>query len=127
MCEYCVRKAAEIDPRVLKLMEEVRPDIEKLKARLSIGMRDILTMEIVNEDGDEPEEEIDPWTKADMAETMAKLSGILGLAYAMGWDLALKCDGPTDLARQVSPMMEMLNRSLIEGLSYNYVINQRKH
>ena len=125
MCEECVSKAAEIDPRIFKLMEEVRPQIEALKALLSIEMRDILDIEIVNEEGDEPE--LEPAVKAEIAETMAKLSGILGIAYAIGWNVAVKCDGPMELAMHVSPMMGMLNRSLDEGFSYNYVINQRKH
>ena len=125
MCEECVRKAAEIDPRILKLMADIRPEYEALQAKLSIKMREIMQMQIVDADGDEAD--VSNEQMAEIKETMAVLGGILGMAYAIGWHTSSTCDGPMDMSMKIGPIMNMISKSVDDGLSYNFVINQRKH
>jgi hypothetical protein len=126
MCDDCVRRAAQIDPRLVKLMEDIKPHYQAMQALLADSMKDIVEMDIIDENGEEPTD-VGPDHEAEIKRAMLQIAGILGVGYAVGWNTAIDSDDPQDLNQKIDPLMSQMRRGFEDGISYGYVVHQRKH
>ena len=129
MCEECTKIAANIDPKLIKMVESIKDEMAALHAKIAPQMREIMEMVVINpETGETPEE-------ADMpAEAIAKIdamqnmiAGMMGLSYATAWFNIRKARNPTESVMMGNSILEFTHRAIEEASSYNYVVNQVKH
>ena len=129
MCEKCVQIAADIDPKLMEMVESIKEDMAAMHAKIAPQMREIMEMVVVNtETGETPEE-------ADMpAEVIAKIdamqnmiAGMMGLSYAVAWFNIRQVTDPMQGQKMGNSILELTLKGIEEGLAYNYVVNQVKH
>jgi len=126
MCDDRVRRAAQIDPRLIKLMEDIKPLYQAMQALLADSMKDIVEMDIIDEDGEELTD-VDPDHEEEIKCAMLQIAAILGMGYAVGWNTAMDSDDLQDLDQKIDPLLSQMNRGFKDGVSYGYVVHQKKH
>ena len=129
MCEKCTKIAANIDPKLIKMVESIKDEMAALHAKITPQMREIMEMVVINpETGETPEE-------ADMpAEAIAKIdamqnmiAGMMGLSYAAAWFNIRQATDPVGGHMMGNSIMELTHKAIEEASAYNYVVNQVRH
>ena len=129
MCEECVQIAADIDPKLMAMVESIKDEMAALHAKIAPQMREILEMVVTNaetgetpEEGDMPAEAI---AEIDAIQTM--IAGMMGLSYAAAWFNIRQATDPMQGQMMGNSIMELTLKGIEEGSAYNYVVNQVKH
>ena len=129
MCEECIQIAANIDLKLMAMVESIKDELAALHAKIAPQMREILEMVVVNtetgetlEEGDMPAEEL-----AEINTMQNKIAGMMGLSYAAAWFNIRQATDPMQGQMMGNSIMELTLKGIEEGSAYNYVVNQVKH
>ena len=129
MCEECIQTAAEIDPKLIELVDSIKDELAALHAKIAPQMREILEVVVVNaETGETPEEGDMPAEAIAEIEAMQTMfAGMMGLSYATAWFNIRKARNPREVLMMGKSILECTNKGVEEASAYNYVVNQVKH
>ena len=129
MCEACIQTAAEIDPKLIELVDSIKDELATIQAKIAPQMREILQMVAINaETGETPEEANMPTEEIAEIEAMqTKIAGMLGMFYATAWFNICKASNTMESIMMGKTILEFTQRAIEEASSYNYVVNQAKH
>ena len=129
MCEDCIKIAADIDPKLMEIVESIKEDMAALHAKIAPQMRQIMTMTVVNvETGETPEEaDIPAEVVAEIEAMQTKIAGMMGLSYAAAWFNIRQATNPMQGQMMGNSIMELTLKGIEEALAYNYIDNQVKH
>ena len=129
MCEECVQIAADIDTKLMEMVESIKDEMAALHAKIAPQMREILEMVVTNaETGETPEEGDMPAEELAEINTMQnKIAGMMGLSYAAAWFNIRQATDPMQGQMMGNSIMELTLKGIEEGSAYNYVVNQVKH
>ena len=129
MCEECVQIAADIDPKLMTMVESIKDEMAALHAKIAPQMREILKMVVINaETGETPEEGDIPAEELAEINTMQnKIAGMMGLSYAAAWFNIRQATDPMQGQMMGNSIMELTLKGIEEASAYNYVVNQVKH
>ena len=129
MCEECTKIAADIDPKLMVMVESIKDEMAVLHVKIAPQMREILEMVVVNaETGETPEEGDMPAEELAEINTMQnKIAGMKGLSYAAAWFNIRQATDPMQGQMMGNPILELTLKGVEEGSAYNYVVNQVKH
>ena len=129
MCEECVQIVADIDPKLMEMVESIKDEMAAMHAKIAPQMREILEMVVTNaetgetpEEGDMPAEEL-----AEINTIQNKIAGMMGLSYAAAWFNIRQATDPMQGQMMGNSIMELTLKGIEEGSAYNYVVNQVKH
>ena len=129
MCEECIQIAADIDPKLMEMVESIKEDMAAMHAKIAPQMRQIMKMIVVNVESGETHEEADipaeVITEIDAMQT--KIAGIMGLSYAAAWFNIRQAMDPMQGQMMGNTIMELTHKAIEEASAYNYVVNQAKH
>lgn len=129
MCEDCIQIAADIDPKLMEMVESIKDEMAAMHAKIAPQMREIMQMVVVNsETGETPEEAI--MSAEDIAEIEAmqnKIAGMLGLTYAVAWFNIRQTNDPMEGHMTGNSIMDFTHKAIEEASAYNYVVNQLRH
>ena len=129
MCEECVQIAANIDPKLMEMVESIKDEMAAMHAKIVPQMREILEMVVTNaETGETPEEGDIPTEELAEINTMQnKIAGMMGLSYAAAWFNIRQAIDPTECNMTGNSIMKLTHKAIEEAAAYNYVVNQVKH
>ena len=129
MCEECVQIAADIDPKLMAMVESIKDEMAAMHAKIAPQMREILEMVVTNvETGETPEEGDIPAEELAEINTMQnKIAGMMGLSYAAAWFNIRQATDPTECNMTGNTIMKLTHKAIEEAAAYNYVVNQVKH
>ena len=129
MCEECVKIAADIDPKLMEMVESIKDEMAALHAKIAPQMREILEIVVTNaETGETPEEGDMPAEVIAEINTMQnKIAGMMGLSYAAAWFNIRQASDPMETHMMGNFIMNFTNKGIQEASAYNYVVNQVKH
>ena len=129
MYEECIQTAADINPKLIELVDSIKDELAALHAKIAPHMREILQMVIINaETGETPEEANMPAEGIAEIEAMQNMfAGILGLSYATAWFNIRKARNPMEGLMMGKSILEFTHRAIEDASAYNYVVNQAKH
>ena len=129
MCEECAQTAAEIDPKLIELVDSIKDELAAIHAKIAPQMREILQMVAINaETGETPEETNMPAENIAEIEAMQNMfAGMLGLSYATAWFNIRQINNPTESLMMGKSILEFTHRAIEEASAYNYVVKQTKH
>ena len=129
MCEECIKIAADIDPKLMEIVESIKEDMAALHAKIAPQMRQIMTMTVVNvETGETPEEaDIPAEVVAEIDAMQTKVAGMMGLSYAAAWFNIRQATDSMQGQMMGNSIMELTLKGIEEASAYNYVVNQIKH
>ena len=129
MCEECVQIAADIDPKLMAMVESIKDEMAAMHAKIAPQMREILEIVVTNaETGETPEEgDIPAEELAEINTIQNKIAGMMGLSYATAWFNIRKARNPMEGLMLDKFILEFTHRAIEEALAYNYVTNQMKH
>ena len=129
MCEECAQTAAEIDPKLIELVDSIKDELAALHAKIAPHMREIMQMVAINaETGETPEEANMPAEDIVEIEAMQDMfAGMMGLSYATAWFNIRKANNLTDTIMMGNLILEFTQKAIEEASAYNYVVNQMRH
>ena len=129
MCEECVQIAADIDPKLMAMVESIKDEMAAMHAKIAPQMREILEMVVTNaETGETPEEGDIPAEELAEINTMQnKIAGMVGLSYAAAWFNIRQATDPMQGQMMGKSIMNFTHKGVEEASAYNYVVNQIKH
>ena len=129
MCEDCIQTAADIDPKLMEIVESIKEDMAALHAKIAPQMREIMQMIVVNiKTGETPEEaDMPAEVVAEIEAMQTKIAGMMGLSYAAAWFNIRQATDSMQGQMMGNPIMELTLKGIEEALAYNYVINKVKH
>lgn len=129
MCEECIQIAADIDPKLMAMVESIKDEMAAMHAKIAPQMREILEIVVTNaETGETPEEGDMPAEELAEIETMqTKIAGMMGLSYAAAWFNIRQATDPMQGQMMGNSILELTLKGIEEGSAYNYVVNQVKH
>ena len=129
MCEACIQTAAEIDPKLIELVDSIKDELTALHAKIAPQMREILQMVAIDaETGETPEEANMSAEEIAEIEAMQNMfAGMMGLSYATAWFNIRKAHNPTGSVILGKTILEFTHKAIEEASAYNYVANQVKH
>ena len=129
MCEECIQIAADIDPKLMAMVESIKDEMAALHAKIAPQMREILEMVVVNaETGETPEEGDMPAENIAEIEAMQTMfAGMMGLSYATAWFNIRKASNSMGSIMMGKNILEVTHRAIEDASAYNYVVNQTKH
>ena len=129
MCEECVQIAADIDPKLMEMVESIKDEMTAMHAKIAPQMREILEMVVTNtETGETPEEGDIPAEELAEINTMQnKIAGMMGLSYAAAWFNIRQATDPMQGQMMGNSILELTLKGIEEAAAYNYVVNQVKH
>ena len=129
MCEECTQIAADIDPKLMAMVESIKDEIAAIYAKITPQMREIMQMVVVNvETGETPEEGDMPAEELAEINTMQnKIAGMMGLSYAAAWFNIRQATDPMQGQMMGNSILELTLKGIEEASAYNYVVNQVKH
>lgn len=129
MCEACAQTAAEIDPKLIELLNSIKDDLAALHDKIAPQMREILQMvAIIPETGETSEEANMPAEDiAEIEATKTKIAGMMGMFYATAWFNIRQASNPMESHMMGKAILEFTHRAIEEASAYNYVVNQVKH
>ena len=129
MCEECIQIVAEIDPKLMEMVESIKDEIAAMHAKIAPQMREILEMVVTNaetgktpEEGDIPAEEL-----AEIDAMQNKIAGMMGLSYAAAWFNIRQATDPMQGQMMGNSILKLTLKGIEEASAYNYVVNQVKH
>ena len=129
MCEECIQTAANIDPKLIELVDSIKDELAALHAKIAPHMREIMQMVVINAKTGETSEETN-LSAEDIAEIEAiqnMFAGMLGLSYATAWFNIRKARNPEEGRMVGEVILEFTHRAIEDASAYNYVVNQAKH
>ena len=129
MCEEYVQTAAEIDPKLIELVDSIKDELAALHVKIAPQMREILQMVAINaETGETPEEANMSAEEIAEIEAMQNMfAGMMGLSYATAWFNIRQATDPMQCQMMGNAIMELTHKAIEEASAYNYVVNQVKH
>ena len=129
MCEECIQTAAEIDPKLIELVDSIKDELAALHVKIAPQMREILQMVAINaETGETPEEANMPAEDIAEIEAMQDMfAGMMGLSYATAWFNIRKARNPMEGHMMGKSILEFTHSAIEDASAYNYVVNQVKH
>ena len=129
MCEECIQIAADIDPKLMEMVESIKDEMAAMHAKIAPQMREILEMVVTNaETGETPEEGDMPAEELAEINTMQnKIAGMMGLSYAAAWFNIRQATDPMQGQMMGNSILELTLKDIEEASAYNYVVNQVKH
>ena len=129
MCEACIQTAAEIDPKLIELVDSIKDELAALHAKITPQMRELLQMEAINaETGETPEEANMSAEEIAEIEAMQNMfAGMMGLSYATAWFNIRQVNNQMESNMLGKFILEFTHRAIVEASAYNYVVNQAKH
>ena len=129
MCEECIQIAADIDPKLMKIVESVMDEMAALHAKIALQMREIMEMTITNADtGETPEEgDVPDEVIAEIDAVQTKIAGMMGLTYAAAWFNVRQANSPMEGHMMGESIMKFTHKAIEEASAYNYVVNQVRH
>ena len=129
MCEECIQIVAEIDPKLMEMVESIKDEIAAMHAKIAPQIREIMQMVVVNtETGETPEEGDMPAEELAEINTMQnKIAGMMGLSYAAAWFNIRQATDPMQGQMMGNSILELTLKGIKEASAYNYVVNQVKH
>ena len=129
MCKDCIQTAADIDPKLMEMVESIKKDMAALHAKIAPQMREILQMVAINpETGETPEEANMPAEDIAEIEAMQNMfAGMMGLSYATAWFNIRQARNPMESIMLGKAILEFTHRAIEHASAYNYVVNQVKH
>ena len=129
MCEECIQTAAEIDPKLIELVDSIKDELAALHAKIAPQMREILQMVAINaETSETPEEANMPAEDIAEIEAMQNMfAGMMGLSYATAWFNIRQANNLMESIMMGKTILEFTHRAIEEASAYNYVVNQVKH
>ena len=129
MCEECVQIAADIDPKLMAMVESIKDEMAAMHAKIAPQMREILEIVVTNaETGETPEEGDMPAEELAEINTMQnKIAGMMGLSYAAAWFNIRQATDPMQGQMMGNSILELTLKGIEEASAYNYVVNQVKH
>ena len=129
MCEDYTQIAAEIDPKLIELVDSIKDELAALHAKIAPQMREILQMVAINpETGETPEEANMPAEAIAEIEAMQNMfAGMMDLSYATAWFNIRKAHNQMEGHTMGKYILEITHRAIEEASAYNYVVNQAKH
>ena len=129
MCEECIQIAANIDPKLMAMVESIKDEMAALHAKIAPQMCEILEMVVVNaETGETPEEGDMPAEAIAEIEAMQTMfAGMMGLSYATAWFNIRKASNSMGSIMMGKNILEVTHRAIEDASAYNYVVNQVKH
>ena len=129
MCEACIQIAADIDPKLIELVDSIKDELAALHAKIAPHMREIMQMVAINaETGETPEEANMPAEDIAEIEAMQDMfAGMMGLSYATAWFNIRKARNPMEGLMMGKSILEFTHRAIEDASAYNYVVNQAKH
>ena len=125
MCDKCLERAMEVDQKLVDLMKVIEPEYHALQAKIGTKIRELMKVEIVDED--DQEAEVRDEHKAQFEAEQVKLFNIIGMSAALGWFTALECDDQHDTQMHAHAMFQMIQSKLNEGDAYRYLFKIRRH
>ena len=129
MCEKCTKIAADIDPKLMEMVESIKDEMAALHAKIAPQMREIMTTVVVNtETGETPEES--NMSAEEIAEIEAiqnKIAGMMGLSYAAAWFNIRQATDQMETHVTGISIINLTHKGVEEATAYNYVANQTKH
>ena len=129
MCDKCIKIAADIDPKLMEMVESIKDEMAALHAKIAPQMREILEIVVTNaETGETPEEGDMPAEELAEINTMQnKIAGMMGLSYAAAWFNIRQATDPMQGQMMGNFILELTLKGIEEASAYNYVVNQVKH
>lgn len=129
MCEECTKIAADIDPKLIEMVESIKDEMAALHAKIAPQMREIMEMVVINsETGETPEEaDIPAEDIAEIDAMQTKIAGMMGLSYATAWFNIRKAHNPMEDHMTGKAILKFTHRAIEEASAYNYVVNQVRH
>ena len=129
MCEECIQIAANIDPKLMAMVESIKDEMAALHAKIAPQMREILEMVVVNaETGETPEEgDMSAEAIAEIEAMQTMFAGMMGLSYATAWFNIRKASNSMGSIMMGKNILEVTHRAIEDASAYNYVVNQVKH
>ena len=129
MCEECIQTAADINAKLIELVDSIKDELAALHAKIAPPMREILQMVVINtETGETPEETNMPAEDIAEIEAMQDMfAGMVGLSYATAWFNIRKANNQMENIMIGKTILEFTHRAIEEASAYNYVVNQAKH
>ena len=129
MCEECIQIAADIDPKLIELVDSIKNELAALHVKIAPHMREIMQMVAIDaETGETPEEANMPAEDIAEIEAMQNMfAGMMGLSYATAWFNIRKTSNPMEGHMMGKAILEFTHRAIEEASAYNYVVNQVKH
>ena len=129
MCEDCIQIAADIDPKLMEMVESIKEDMAAMHAKIAPQMREIMQMVVVNtETGETPEEaDIPAEVVAEIEAMQTKIAGMMGLSYAAAWFNIRQATDPMQGQMMGNFIMKRTLKGIEEALAYNYVVNHVRH
>ena len=129
MCEECIQTAAEIDPKLIELVDSIKDELAALHDKIAPHMREIMQMVAINaETGETPEEANMPAEDIAEIEAMQDMfAGMMGLSYATAWFNIRQANNPMESIMMGKTILEFTHKAIEEASAYNYVVNQMRH
>lgn len=129
MCEECVKIVADIDPKLMEMVESIKDEMAALHAKIAPQMREILGIVVVNvETGETPEEgDMPAEVIAEIDAMQTQIAGMMGMFYAAAWFNIRQATDPMQGQMMGNSILELTLKGIEEASAYNYVVNQVKH
>lgn len=129
MCEDYIQTAADIDPKLMAMVESIKDEMAALHAKIAPQMREIMQMVVVNaETGEAPEEgDMSAEEIAEIDAMQTKIAGMMGLSYAAAWFNIHQATDPKESFMMGNSIMNLTHKAIEEASAYNYVVNHAKH
>ena len=127
MCQKCIEQVAQIDPKFLKLMQELEPEYRALEAKAGPRIREIFKMTLVDEEGEVDTDDVDPEALKEIRESITHLSGVIAMASLVGWHAVSNVASKEEAMMQMAPMIGALNQAINDSLAYLSVRDAAKH
>ena len=129
MCEECTKIAADIDPKLMEMVESIKDEMAALHAKIAPQMREIMEMTVVNTETGETSEEADMPAEviAEIDAMQNMFAGMMGLSYAAAWFNIRQATDPMQGQMMGNSILELTHKGIEEASAYNYVVNQAKH
>ena len=127
MCQKCIEQVAQIDPKFLKLMQELEPEYRALEAKAGPRIREIFKMTLVDEEGEVDTDDVDPEALKEIRESITHLSGVIAMASLVGWHAVSNVASKEEAMMQMAPMIGALNQAINDSLAYLSVRDATKH
>ena len=129
MCEECVQIAADINPKLMEMVESIKDEMAAMHAKIAPQMREIMEMIVVNTETGETSEEADMPAEviAEIDAMQNMIAGMMGLSYAAAWFNIRQATDPMESHMMGNSIMELTLKGIEEASAYNYVVNQVKH
>ena len=129
MCEDCIQIAADINPKLMEMVESIKDEMAAMHAKIAPQMREILEIVVTNAETGETSEEADMPAEviAEINTMQNMIAGMMGLSYAAAWFNIRQATDPMQGQMMGNFILALTLKGIEEASAYNYVVNQVKH